>query len=54
MAYQQQRTQQEAAKMFKELEMAAREEELYQERLKAALSNPVLDKTHPRKLIARK
>jgi hypothetical protein len=52
MAYQQRRAQQEAAKMFRELEMAAREEALYQERLKAALSNPMLDKAHPRKLMA--
>ncbi|CAI8040664.1 Cilia- and flagella-associated protein 53 [Geodia barretti] len=54
MAYQQRRVQQEAAKMFRELEMAAREEALYQERLKAALSNPMLDKAHPRKLMATK
>lgn len=51
-AYRQGRKQQEAVKLFKEQEMAAREETLYQERLKAALTNPLLDKSHPRRLMA--
>lgn len=52
MAYQQQRLCQEAAQTSRELSMAAEEESLYQERLQAALSQPLLDKTHPRRLMA--
>ena len=52
MLHQQQRMHQEAAQASRELSMAAREEALYQERLRAALSQPVLDKTHPRRLMA--
>ena len=52
MAYQQQKKQQETAQLSRELEMAAKEDVLYQERLKAALKNPFLDKTHPRRLMA--
>lgn len=52
MMYQQQRVSQEAAQTSRELTMAAREEALYQERLRAALSQPLMDKTHPRRLMA--
>lgn len=52
MMYQQQRVSKEAAQTSRELTMAAREEALYQERLQAALSQPVMDKTHPRRLMA--
>lgn len=52
--YQQQRVSQEAAQTSRELSMAAREEALYQERLKAALSQPLMDKIHPRRLMAAK
>lgn len=52
MSYQQQRVQQEAAQMSKELYMSAREEALYQERLRTALAQQHLDKTHPRRLMA--
>ena len=52
MVHQQQRKHQEAAQTARELSMAAKEEALYQERLRAALSQPLLDKTHPRRLMA--
>ena len=51
MVYQQLRVRQEAGQTSRELDMAAQEEALYQERLKAALSQPLLDKTHPRRLL---
>lgn len=52
MCYQQEMAQLETAQTQRELEMAAREEALYQERLRAALTRPALDKTHPRRLLA--
>ena len=50
--YQKEMAQLETTQTQRELEMATREEALYQERLRAVLTRPVLDKTHPRRLLA--
>ena len=48
--YQKQQAQEAALQLSRELAMAAKEESLYQDRLRAALAEPLLDKTHPRRL----